>query len=289
MFNPQVDAFFDPTTFTYSYLVVDPLSSSCAIIDPVLDFDPASGNTSTTNADQIIAAVKNKNLQVEWILETHVHADHLSAAPYLQAELGGKIGIGAKITAVQQVFSEVFNAGESFACDGSQFDKLFNEGDVFQLGKLNIQVMHTPGHTPACLTYLIGDAGFVGDTLFMPDYGTARCDFPGGDAATLYQSIQKIFELPPATRLFMCHDYLAPGRDEHLYVTTVAEQQQKNIHVGLGKTETDFVLLRTERDQTLEMPRLILPSVQVNMRAGQFPPAEDNGVSYLKLPLNLFK
>lgn len=289
MLRPQVEAFFDPTTFTYSYLVSDPLSNSCAIIDSVLDFDPDSGNTTTVNADLLVVAVKQQNLKVEWILETHVHADHLSAAPYLQAKLGGKIGIGAEIKKVQQVFGEVFNEGDEFSRDGSQFDQLFEEGDTFQIGQLKVQVLHTPGHTPACLTYLIGDAGFVGDTLFMPDYGTARCDFPGGDAATLYQSIQKIFSLPAETRLFMCHDYLAPGRNEYLYETTVAKQQQFNIHVGAGKTEADFIQLRHARDATLAMPRLILPSVQVNMRAGQFPPAEDNGVSYLKLPLNQFK
>ncbi len=289
MLKPQVDAFFDLATFTYSYLVRDSHSNRCAIIDSVLDFDPASGKTSTASADAIISQVKTQSLQVEWILETHVHADHLSAAPYLQAKLGGKIGIGAKITTVQQVFGEVFNAGAAFATDGSQFDQLFSQGDTFKIGQLAVEVLHTPGHTPACLTYLIGDAGFVGDTLFMPDYGTARCDFPGGDAATLYQSIQTIFALPPATRLFMCHDYLAPGRDDYRYETTVAEQQQHNIHVGQGKNEADFVALRTQRDATLAMPRLILPSVQINMRAGHFPPAEANGVSYLKFPLNAFK
>ena len=289
MLKPQIQAFFEVETFTYSYLVSDPQNKSCAIIDSVLDFDPASGNTSTKSADLMIAAIKEQNLQLEWILETHVHADHLSAAPYLKAQVGGKIGIGAKITQVQEVFAEVFNTGSSFAKDGSQFDQLFNDGDKFQLGQFQIQVMHTPGHTPACITYLIADAAFVGDTLFMPDYGTARCDFPGGDAATLYQSIQKIFSLPAETRLFMCHDYLAPGRDNYLNETTVAEQQQENVHVGAGRSEVDFVALRTKRDASLEMPRLILPSVQVNMRAGQFPPADDNGVSYLKLPLNLFK
>lgn len=289
MFKPQVEAFFDPDTFTYSYLVSDPFSRSCAIIDSVLDFDPASGNTSTASADILIAAIKRQQLKVEWILETHLHADHLSAAPYLQSKLGGKTAVGAHITEVQQVFGKVFNAGTEFAKDGSQFDQLFKDGDTFKLGQQTIQVIHTPGHTPACITYLIGDAAFVGDTLFMPDFGTARCDFPGGDAATLFQSIQKIFALPSATRLFMCHDYLAPGRDEYLFETSVAEQQQKNIHVGIGKSEAEFIKLRTDRDATLAMPRLILPSVQVNMRAGQFPPPEDNGVSYLKLPLNQFK
>lgn len=289
MLRPQVEAFFDSETFTYSYLVSDLQSHRCAILDPVLNFDLNSGNTFTNSADLIISAVKQQNLKVEWILETHVHADHLSAAPYLQAKLGGKMGIGAEIKTVQDVFGKVFNEGTEFARDGSQFDRLFYDGDTFQIGQLEVQVIHTPGHTPACLTYLIGDAGFVGDTLFMPDYGTARCDFPGGDAATLYQSIQKIFSLPAETRLFMCHDYLAPGRDEYLYETTVAEQQQHNVHVGAGKTQADFVQLRHARDATLAMPRLILPSVQVNMRAGQFPPVEDNGVSYLKLPLNQFK
>ncbi|WP_416885351.1 MBL fold metallo-hydrolase [Marinospirillum sp.] len=288
MQKPQVTAFFDEYTFTYSYLVKDPASQRCALIDSVLNFDPASGTTTTESADELIAAVRDQGLEVEWILETHVHADHLSAAPYLQKELGGKLGIGAEIKTVQQVFGKVFNEGTEFARDGSQFDHLFEDGDRFSIGELEGRVLHTPGHTPACLTYVIGDAGFVGDTLFMPDFGTARCDFPGGDARTLYQSIQKIFALPDSTRLFMCHDYKAPGRDEFAYETTVADEKAHNIHVGLGKSEEDFVRMRTERDATLEMPRLILPSVQVNMRAGQLPPAEDNGVSYLKLPLNQF-
>ena len=288
MQKPQVTAFFDEYTFTYSYLVKDPASQRCALIDSVLNFDPASGTTTTESADELIAAVRDQGLEVEWILETHVHADHLSAAPYLQKELGGKLGIGAEIKTVQQVFGKVFNEGTEFARDGSQFDHLFEDGDRFSIGELEGRVLHTPGHTPACLTYVIGDAGFVGDTLFMPDFGTARCDFPGGDARTLYQSIQKIFALPDSTRLFMCHDYKAPGRDDYAYETTVADEKAHNIHVGLGKSEEDFVRMRTERDATLEMPRLILPSVQVNMRAGQLPPAEDNGVSYLKLPLNQF-
>lgn len=287
--KPEVEAFFDQDTFTYSYLVRDPQSKACALVDSVLDFDPASGNTSTTSADRLIARVQELDLTVEWVLETHVHADHLSAAPYLKSKLGGKLGIGAEITQVQQVFARLFNTGADFARDGSQFDQLFADGDVFHIGQLQCQVIHTPGHTPACLTYLVGDAGFVGDTLFMPDYGTARCDFPGGNAATLYHSIQKIFALPDATRLFMCHDYLAPGRDEYQYETTVAEQKANNIHVGGDKTAEDFVRMRTERDATLAMPRLILPSVQINMRAGQFPSPEANGVSYLKLPLNQFK
>ena len=288
MQKPQVTAFFDEDTFTYSYLVKDPETTSCALVDSVLNFDPASGKTATTSADELIAAVKQQGLTVEWILETHVHADHLSAAPYLQQELGGKLGIGAKIKTVQEVFGKVFNEGTEFARDGSQFDHLFEEGDTFSIGQLKGRVLHTPGHTPACLTYVIGDAGFVGDTLFMPDFGTARCDFPGGDARTLYQSIGKIFALPDETRLFMCHDYKAPGRDEFKFETSVAEEKAENVHVGGGKSEEEFVKMRSERDATLGMPRLILPSVQVNMRAGQFPPAEGNGVSYLKLPLNQF-
>lgn len=289
MLKPLVEAFFDEATFTYTYLVRDPHGPSCAVIDPVLDFDPASGATTTTGADRLIARIGALQLQLQWLLETHVHADHLSAAPYLQLKLGGQLAIGEAIRTVQQVFGEVFNAGPDFARDGSQFDRLFAEGDVFRIGQLEGQVLHTPGHTPACLTYLIGDAAFVGDTLFMPDYGTARCDFPGGDARTLYQSIQKIFALPDATRLFVCHDYKAPSRDDYRCESTVAEQRAANIHVGAGRSEADFVRLRTGRDASLDMPRLILPSVQVNMRAGQFPPPEQNGVSYLKLPLNQFK
>ncbi|MBE0505515.1 MAG: MBL fold metallo-hydrolase [Marinospirillum sp.] len=287
--NPEVEAFFDQDTYTYSYLLRDPQNNSCALVDSVLDFDPASGNTGTSSADQLIARVRELDLTVEWILETHVHADHLSAAPYLKSKLGGKLGIGAEIIQVQQVFANLFNTGADFARDGSQFDRLFVDGDVFNIGQLQCRVIHTPGHTPACLTYLIGDAGFVGDTLFMPDYGTARCDFPGGNAAILYHSIQKIFALPDTTRLFMCHDYLAPGRDEYQYETSVAEEKANNIHVGGGKTAEEFIKMRTERDATLAMPHLILPSVQINMRAGQFPPPEANGVSYLKLPLNQFK
>jgi glyoxylase-like metal-dependent hydrolase (beta-lactamase superfamily II) len=288
MLKPQVQAFFDEYTFTYSYLVKDPQSNSCALVDSVLNFDPASGKTSTSSADELITAVRDQGLTVEWILETHVHADHLSAAPYLQKELGGKLGIGVEIKTVQEVFGQVFNEGTEFARDGSQFDHLFQDGETFHVGNLQAQVLHTPGHTPACLTYVIGDAGFVGDTIFMPDFGTARCDFPGGDARKLYQSIQKIFALPDATRLFMCHDYKAPGREEFRYETSVGEEKANNVHVGAGKSEDEFVKMRSERDATLGMPRLILPSVQVNMRAGQFPPAEGNGVSYLKLPLNQF-
>ncbi|MDH1440327.1 MBL fold metallo-hydrolase [Pseudomonas sp. GD03721] len=283
----DVREFFDPATYTYSYVVADPATRHCAIVDSVLDYDPASGRTSCDSADRIIAYVRSRGLQVEWLLETHVHADHLSAAPYLKRELGGQLGIGENITVVQNTFGKLFNAGSDFATDGSQFDRLFADGDEFHIGEIRAQAMHTPGHTPACMTYLIGDAGFVGDTLFMPDYGTARCDFPGGDASTLFRSIQKLFALPGETRLFMCHDYKAPGRDDFHYQTNVAEQRAHNVHVHQGIAEADFVAMRRERDAGLDMPALILPSVQVNMRAGQLPPAEDNGIHYLKIPLNV--
>ncbi len=284
--QPQVQAFFDPATYTYSYVVTDPGSKRCAIIDSVLDYDPASGRTSHNSADRLIQYVKDHQLQVDWLLETHVHADHLSAAPYLKRELGGQLAIGENITVVQNTFGKLFNAGTEFATDGRQFDHLFKDGDSFMLGAIEARAIHTPGHTPACMTYLIGDAGFVGDTLFMPDYGTARCDFPGGDAHTLFQSIRKLFALPDATRLFMCHDYKAPGRDDYLFETTVAEQRAHNVHVHEGIDESDFVAMRSARDATLGMPTLILPSVQVNMRGGQLPPAEDNGTRYLKIPLD---
>jgi len=286
--NPQVKTFFDEPTNTFSYVVKDPSSNACAIIDSVLDFDYASGRTDVRSADDIIAYVKDNALQVEWILETHVHADHLSAAPYLHKTLGGKTGIGAMITVVQDTFGKAFNAGTEFARDGSQFDRLFEEGDQFKIGALKGRVLHTPGHTPACLTYVIGNAAFVGDTLFMPDYGTARCDFPGGDARTLYRSIQKVLSLPGETRIFLCHDYKAPDRDVYCHETTVAEQRRYNVHVHEGISEDEFVRMRTERDATLAMPALILPSVQVNMRAGEMPPAEDNSQVYLKVPINLF-
>ena len=288
MTNPLVQHFFDEPTNTFSYVVSDPDSNACAIIDSVLDFDYAAGKTDVRSANEIIDYVQEKGLKVEWIIETHVHADHLSAAPYLHTELGGKTGIGAHIVEVQEIFGKAFNAGTEFARDGSQFDALFKEGDHFRIGTLDGRVLHTPGHTPACLTYVIGDAAFVGDTLFMPDYGTARCDFPGGDARTLYQSIQKVLALPSETRIFLCHDYKAPDREEFQHMTTVAEQRRNNIHVHEGISEDDFVKMRTERDATLDMPRLILPSVQVNMRAGHMPPAEDNGQVYLKVPVNLF-
>ena len=288
MQHPLVTHFFDEPTNTFSYIVQDPDSSACAVIDSVLDFDYAAGRTDVRSADEIIEYVRNNNLTVEWILETHVHADHLSAAPYLQEQLGGKTAIGERIIEVQEVFGKAFNAGTEFARDGSQFDRLFKEGDTFTIGSLDARILHTPGHTPACLTYVIGDAAFVGDTLFAPDSGTARCDFPGGDAHTLYQSIQKVLALPGETRIFLCHDYKAAGRDEFVHETTVAEQRANNIHVGEGMSEQDFVVLRSERDATLNMPRLILPSVQVNMRAGEMPVPEENGQVYLKVPINLF-
>ena len=286
--RPIVTPFFDEPTNTFSYVVQDPDSKSCAILDSVLDFDYAAGRTDVRSADEIIAFVRDHDLEVEWILETHVHADHLSAAPYLHEALGGKTGIGAKITVVQDVFGKAFNAGTEFARDGSQFDRLFEEGDTFTIGHLEGRVLHTPGHTPACLTYVIGDAAFVGDTLFMPDYGTARCDFPGGDARTLYRSIQKVLALPGETRIFLCHDYKAPDREEYQHETSVAAQRRHNVHVHEGISEEAFVKMRTERDATLDMPKLILPSVQVNMRAGHMPPAEDNGQVYLKVPINRF-
>lgn len=288
MRNPVVQHFFDEPTNTFSYVVRDPDSNACAILDSVLDFDYAAGTTDVRSADEIIQYVQDNDLKVEWILETHVHADHLSAAPYLHEKLGGKTGIGAHIIDVQTIFGKAFNAGTEFARDGSQFDQLFKDGDTFPIGQLEGRVLHTPGHTPACLTYVIGDAAFVGDTLFMPDFGTARCDFPGGDARTLFQSIQKVLALPAETRLFMCHDYKAPGRDHYEFMTTVGDERKANIHVHEGVSEEEFVRMRTERDATLEMPRLILPSVQVNMRAGHMPPAEDNGQVYLKVPVNLF-
>ncbi|MDY0250503.1 MAG: MBL fold metallo-hydrolase [Pseudomonas sp.] len=284
--KPVVTDFFDPATFTYSYVVRDPDSQSCLIIDSVLDYDPASGRTKTDSAEKIVAFVREQQLTVEWLLETHVHADHLSAAPYLKQQLGGTLAIGAEITAVQKVFSALFNVEPQFATDGSQFDRLLKDGDTLSAGGLTVQVLHTPGHTPACLSYVIGDAVFVGDTLFMPDYGSARCDFPGGNAQTLYASIQRLFTLPDSTRMFMCHDYKAPGREEYCNETTVAAERLHNIHVREGISSEEFVAMRSARDATLSMPTLILPSVQINMRAGELPPAEENGVRYLKIPLN---
>ncbi|WP_170473399.1 MBL fold metallo-hydrolase [Ruegeria arenilitoris] len=284
--TPKVKAFFDQQTFTVSYVVQEPAGTACAIIDSVLDFDHASGRTGTQAADQIIEYVKDNGLKVQWILESHVHADHLSAAPYLQQELGGKIGIGKNIVVVQDTFGKVFNEGTEFQRDGSQFDALFSEGDSFHIGQMRGDVLHTPGHTPACLTYVIGDAAFVGDTLFMPDFGTARCDFPGGSSATLYDSIQKILSLPDETRIFVGHDYKAPGRDEYAWETTVGEQKALNIHIGQGRSIEEFVEMRDARDATLAMPRLILPSLQVNMRAGQMPPPDEHGDVMMKLPVN---
>lgn len=282
---PSVKTFFDPDTFTATHVVWDPATRRAAVIDSVKDYDPKSGRTATKSADELIAFVESEGLSVDWILETHVHADHLTAAPYLKDKLGGKIALGARIDVVQGVFKKVFNAEESFATDGRQFDHLFEDGETFKIGELTATVMHTPGHTPACVTYVIGDAAFVGDTLFMPDFGTARCDFPGGDARQLYRSIQKILALPPETRIFLCHDY-APGGREYIWETTVAAQKAENKHVHDGVSEDDFVQMRTERDKELSMPVLILPSVQVNMRAGELPPPEDNGVRYLKIPLD---
>ena len=284
--TPKVTAFFDPATNTVSYVVQDPNGSSAAIIDSVLDFDYASGRTDTSSADRIIAYTQEHGLRIDWILETHVHADHLSAAPYLQERVGGKIGIGTEITTVQNTFGKVFNEGTEFQRDGSQFDALFKEGDIFQIGQLRGEVLHTPGHTPACLTYVIGDAAFVGDTLFMPDYGTARCDFPGGSAAVLYDSVQKILSLPDTTRIFVGHDYLPKGRDSFAWETTVAEQKASNVHVGGGTTREDFVAMREARDATLAMPKLIIPSLQVNMRAGNMPEPDTDGDVYLKVPVN---
>lgn len=284
--KPEIKAFFDPDTYTISYVVWDAATNAAAIIDSVLNYDPASGRTQTRSADELIRFVEDNSLTVEWILETHVHADHLSAAPYLHERLGGTIGIGEHVKHVQGVFGDLFNAEDGFQRDGSQFGKLFTDGETFKIGSLEAEAIWTPGHTPACMVYHIGDAAFVGDTLFMPDFGTARCDFPGGDAHTLWQSIQKIFALPDETRLFMCHDYKAPGRDFYAWETTVGEEKAKNIHVKEGTDEQAFIKMRTERDAKLSMPTLILPSVQVNMRAGHMPEAEDNGTRYLKIPLN---
>ncbi|HRM81049.1 MAG TPA: MBL fold metallo-hydrolase [Acidovorax temperans] len=281
----QVKAFFDPATWTVSYVVFDAPGGHCALVDSVLDYDPKSGRTRTDSADQLIAFVREQNLMVDWILETHAHADHLSAAPYLRNHLGGKIAIGGKITQVQNVFKGIFHLEPEFATNGSQFDHLFEDGDTFAIGTLQAQALSVPGHTPACMAYQVGDAVFVGDTLFMPDVGTARCDFPGGNAHTLYQSVRKLLSLPPETRLFMCHDYPPEGRAAQ-WECTVADQRARNIHVHDGVSEAEFVAMRTKRDAGLAMPVLILPSVQVNIRAGELPPPEANGVSYLKIPLN---
>ena len=284
--RPVIKGFFDHDTYTVTYVVHDPATQEAAVIDSVIDFDPASGRTSHASADQVVAYITSHNMKVIWLLETHAHADHLSAAPYLQQQLGGKIAIGEHITTVQQVFGKLFNAGSEFQRDGSDFDALFADGATFQIGSLPVTVLHVPGHTPACIAYVIGDAVFTGDTMFMPDYGTARADFPGGDARTLFRSLRRILSLPPQTRLFMCHDYLPKGRSEYVWETTVQAEREGNIHAHDGVTEDEFVAMREARDATLDMPRLILPSVQVNMRAGHMPPPDDNGVTYLKLPVN---
>lgn len=284
--TPDVTAFFDEATNTLTYLVREPEGRACAVIDSVLDFDQASGRTDTRSADAVIATIRDRGLDLQWVLETHVHADHLSAAPYVQERLSGKIGIGERITVVQDTFGKIFNEGTRFQRDGSQFDRLFRDGDSLMIGQMRVDVMHTPGHTPACLTYVVGDAAFVGDTLFMPDFGTARCDFPGGSAETMWESIQRILALPEATRIFVGHDYKAEGRDAYAWETTVGDQKRLNRHVGAGRSRAEFVSMRQARDATLAMPRLIIPSLQVNMRAGHMPEPEDNGVSYLKVPVN---
>lgn len=283
--HPHVTAFFDEATNTVSYVVRDPASKACAVIDSVLDFDYAAGRISHESADRIIAHIRAEGLTLEWLIETHVHADHLSAAPYIQQALGGRIGIGEDIRVVQETFGKIFNEGTAFERDGSQFDHLFRDGDRYRIGSLEAVALHTPGHTPACMTHLIGDAAFVGDTLFMPDGGTARADFPGGDARTLYRSIRRILDLPGDTRLFMCHDYAPNGR-EIRFETTVAEERAGNIHVHDGITEEEFVAMRTARDATLGMPKLIIPSIQVNMKAGALPQKQENGTRYLTVPLN---
>ena len=284
--SPKIQAYFDQPTNTVSYLVIDPSTRYAAVVDPVLEYDHPSGKVSTESARRILADIREAGLTLQWVLETHAHADHLSAAPFFRHSTGARIVIGEHITEVQRIFSARFNL-KDISCSGTEFDKLVRDGETFELGNLKVSVMHTPGHTPACVTYRIGDAAFVGDTLFMPDYGTARADFPGGDARTLYRSIQRLLSLPPATRLFLCHDYKAPGRDEYVWETTVAEQRARNVHVHEGVSEDEFVAMREARDATLAVPQLLLPSVQVNIRAGRMPAAEDNGISYLKIPLDL--
>lgn len=284
--TPMVKTFFDEATFTASHVIHDPSTGAAAIIDPVLDYDPASGRTSRHSAEAIVGHVGELGLKVLWLLETHAHADHLSAAPYLKERLGGAIAIGRAITRVQETFGEIFNAGKAFARDGSQFDRLFDDGDRFELGGIAAAVLHVPGHTPADLAYVIGDAVFPGDTIFMPDFGTARADFPGGDAHQLYRSIRRLLSLPGEARLYLCHDYKAPGRDHYAWETTVAAERAHNVHVHDGVEEDGFVAMRAARDASLDMPRLILPSVQVNMRGGRFPEPEANGVRYLKIPID---
>lgn len=284
--RPSIAGFFDEATNTVTYVVHDPKTAEAAIVDSVLDFEAASGRTSNGSADRIIEYITSNNLKVMWHIETHAHADHISAAPYLQEKLGGKLAIGREIIRVQEVFGKLFNAGTDFERDGSQFDKLFDDGETFKLGELEGIALHVPGHTPADMAFIIGDAAFVGDTIFMPDFGTARADFPGGDAHKLFRSIRRLLSLPEDTRLFLCHDYKAPGRDDYAWETTVKQQREQNVHVKDGVTEDEFVEMRTSRDRTLAMPNLIMPSVQVNIRGGRLPDPEDNGVSYIKIPVN---
>lgn len=284
--TPDVKGFFDPDTYTISYVVSDPESGVCAIIDPVLDFDMASGRSSHHAANRLVKYVKDGNLELEWILETHVHADHISAAPYIQEKLGGKIAIGKNVTVIQDVFGRAFNENETFQRDGSQFDHLLEDEEVLLISNISCRVMFTPGHTPACVAYVCGDAAFIGDTLFMPDCGTARCDFPGGNARDLYHSIQKIYRLPDDTRLFMCHDYAPDGRD-YAWQSSICEEKTHNIHIRQSITEDEFANIREQRDKGLDMPKLIIPSIQVNMRGGQLPEPEDNGIVYLKIPYNV--
>ncbi len=283
--HPEVTAFFHEATFSVSYLVADPTTGHAALIDTVLDYDHKAGRISTVAADAVIAAVRDRELTIDWVLETHVHADHLTAAPHVQEKLGGRMALGARVTEIQSYFKKLFNVGSDFVPDGAQFDHLFDDGEVFRIGTLEVRVIHTPGHTPACVSYVVGDAVFVGDTLFMPDYGTARCDFPGGSARQLYSSIQRILSLPPETRVFTCHDYGPDGRP-FAWESSVADQCARNKHVGGGVSEDDFVARREARDKELEAPNLILPALQVNMRAGRLPPADDNGIVYLRIPLN---
>jgi glyoxylase-like metal-dependent hydrolase (beta-lactamase superfamily II) len=283
---PEIKAFFDEPTNTVSYLVSDPQTRQAAVIDPVLDYDHRSGKADVRSADAILKYAEESGVTIAWVLETHAHADHLSGAPYIKAKTGAKVAIGEHIRDVQRIFRPVFNATD-VSGDGSEFDRLLTDGEKLMIGNLEVEAIYTPGHTPACLSYKIGDAVFVGDTLFMPDYGTARADFPGGDARTLYRSIQRLLALPPETRLFMCHDYKAPGRDAFAWETTVGEERSRNVHVGKGVSEDDFVAMREKRDATLAAPVLLLPSIQVNIRAGKFPPAESNGVRYLKVPIKL--
>jgi len=283
---PKVTSFFDEATNNISHVVADPETGRCAIIDPLLDYDQASGRTSTTSADSIVAHIAGADLQIDWIIDTHIHADHISAAQYLKAKLGGRLAIGEHISEVQAVFGKLFNAEAAFRFDGGQFDHLFHDGERYQIGNIEGQAIHTPGHTPACMTHVIGDAAFVGDTLFMPDYGTARCDFPGGDAGKLYQSIKRIYELPEETRVFLNHDYLPPSRSDYRWQSTVGEQRKNNVHMHDGVEQGEFVTMRSKRDKSLSAPKLMIPSVQVNMRAGEFPPPESNGIRYLKIPLD---